>query len=71
MIWYDFFMIAVCLSAVLGVSATLAIESKSRRIVGRSRLFWCKKCGNFYMNRQDMEFCECPNCSAKNSRLNF
>jgi Zn finger protein HypA/HybF involved in hydrogenase expression len=36
-----------------------------------SRLFWCKKCGEFYLRKKSIDICECPKCGGKNSKLTF
>ncbi|MDR2603445.1 MAG: hypothetical protein LBC11_02710 [Puniceicoccales bacterium] len=70
MIFCDFSLI---LSSGAIALAMLMIEINERVLClkGNSRLFWCKKCGEFYLNKSDIEICECPICGAQNTRLSF
>jgi Zn finger protein HypA/HybF involved in hydrogenase expression len=37
----------------------------------RRKLFWCKKCDEFYLADQRIESCECPRCRSQNTKLTF
>ncbi|MDR1233407.1 MAG: hypothetical protein LBJ75_04095 [Puniceicoccales bacterium] len=70
MIFCDF---SLFLSSGAIVLALLIMEvgEKALYLRGNNRLFWCKKCGGFYLNKSDIEICECPTCGAKNTKLSF
>jgi Zn finger protein HypA/HybF involved in hydrogenase expression len=70
MIFCDFSLI-LSSGAVVLILLAIEIGERELRLRGNSRLFWCKKCGEFYLNKPDLEICECPICGTKNSKLSF
>ncbi|MDR2779052.1 MAG: hypothetical protein LBB16_02065 [Puniceicoccales bacterium] len=70
MTFCDFSLI---LSSGVAILELLVIEANEKALClkGNSRLFWCKKCGEFYLKKSDIEICECPICGTKNSKLTF
>ncbi|MDR1457341.1 MAG: hypothetical protein LBI47_00575 [Puniceicoccales bacterium] len=70
MIFCDFSLI-LSSGAIILALLIIEVSEKALCLKGNSRLFWCKKCGEFYLNKSDIEICECPVCEAKNTKLSF
>jgi Zn finger protein HypA/HybF involved in hydrogenase expression len=71
MLCCDFFSVISGLLVFFFLLAIEVCDRASSYIENERRLFWCRKCGEFYMNLQSLEFCECPRCHEKNSKLAF
>jgi Zn finger protein HypA/HybF involved in hydrogenase expression len=51
--------------------ATEIIDSWRNYAECDRRLFWCKRCGEFYLRQRRVDVCECPKCGENNHKLMF
>ncbi|MDR3144223.1 MAG: hypothetical protein LBT64_01835 [Puniceicoccales bacterium] len=65
---------AIVLTGCASFAALIAVEVADRigsYVMSDRRLFWCKRCGEFYMRQPNIEICECPKCGERNIKLRF
>lgn len=47
------------------------LAGNSKNKFSKNRLFWCKKCGDFYFESSAEDVCVCKKCGERNVKLNF
>jgi hypothetical protein len=69
--WCTFFLIVSGLLPPIFLLAIEIFDRKSSHIGFKGRLFWCRECGEFYLEGQNITVAACPRCSTSNPRLTF